>query len=252
MKITILNRQDPLTEEDGILYPPPALVCPVAVRFQDHSGNLGDFGRERSAGRIRQALPDYSPATTAARSPCDQRRCRGPHLCRARGRSSWPSRGSQHRAKPVGTAPSTVHCPGLRHELNQYRHLEQVIWSSLLASGLPATEVPDRWRETMEQPSAASYAAYRDLVEQPGLWNFFAGPLRLRRSSNSRSAPGPAGDSLGVLLSRCLVPTWYDLGTPAAQFDNQGSGCGNADQRIRIIREADNRWQQNPRPRLVL
>ena len=54
-----------------------------------------------------------------------------------------------------------------------HRHLEQVIWSSLLAAGHPTKPASEDWLELMDQISANSFTKYRQLLEQPRFVEFF-------------------------------------------------------------------------------
>ncbi len=108
-----------------------------------------------------------------------------------------------------------------------YRHLEQLVWSSLLASGLPADTENARWVAIMQQMSDAAVAAYRDLVDQPGFVDFFREATAISEIEQlpigSRPSRRQAGGSLQDLRAipwvfswtqcRCLIPAWYGLGT---------------------------------------
>ncbi len=108
-----------------------------------------------------------------------------------------------------------------------HRHLEQVIWSSLLASGLPAPNVPQEWYQLLQGCADRSYRAYRDLVEQPGFVEFFRQATPISEVEQlpigSRPARRQGGHQLSDLRaipwvfswtqSRCLIPAWYGLGT---------------------------------------
>jgi phosphoenolpyruvate carboxylase len=115
-----------------------------------------------------------------------------------------------------------------------HRHLEQLIWSSLLANGRPAPEVPEDWYETLQQLAESSFRAYRDLVEQPGFVDYFRRATPISEVEQlpigSRPARRRGGDRLSDLRaipwvfswtqSRCLIPAWFGLGTaiePALQ-----------------------------------
>ncbi len=108
-----------------------------------------------------------------------------------------------------------------------HRHLEQVIWSSLLAAGMPAATIPEEWFDLMCQLSESSIQAYHKLIDQPDFVPFFrqATPLSEieRLPIGSRPARRRGGNGLKDLRaipwvfswtqSRCLVPAWYGLGS---------------------------------------
>ena len=107
-----------------------------------------------------------------------------------------------------------------------HRHLEQVIWSSLLAAGNPASPPLDEWLATMDRISAGSFVAYRNLLEQPRFVEFFRRVTPLTDieqlpigSRPSRRVPGGGLSDLRAIpwvfswtQSRCLLPAWYGLG----------------------------------------
>jgi phosphoenolpyruvate carboxylase len=112
------------------------------------------------------------------------------------------------------------------------RHLEQVVWSSLLASS--ETKAPDRedWVDIIERLEDASYRTYRDLVEQPEFVKFFrqATPITEveQMPIGSRPARRQSSNSLADLRAipwvfswtqcRCLIPAWYGFGAAADQL----------------------------------
>ncbi len=120
-----------------------------------------------------------------------------------------------------------------------HRHLEQLVWSSLLAAGMPSRPLPAEWTTTMQRLSHASQKAYRNLVEQPGFVDYFrrATPISEieRLPIGSRPARRRGGDGLKDLRaipwvfswtqSRCFIPAWYGLGTAIQSIldhDNTG------------------------------
>ncbi|MCJ7780252.1 MAG: phosphoenolpyruvate carboxylase, partial [Acidimicrobiia bacterium] len=127
--------------------------------------------------------------------------------------------------------------PGLAH-----RNLELALSSALEASLLhrksrKTKKVLDRWIETMEAFSAAAYGAYRDLVESPGLVEYFlaATPVEELAEMNIGSRPsrrpgGSAGlDDLraipwvfGWTQSRQIIPGWYGVGSGLEAVRQQG------------------------------
>lgn len=127
--------------------------------------------------------------------------------------------------------------PGLAH-----RNLELALSSAFEASLLhrksrQPKEVLDRWTETMEAFSAAAYGAYRDLVESPGLVEYFlaATPVEELAEMNIGSRPSrrPGGsvglDDLraipwvfGWTQSRQIIPGWYGVGSGLEAVRRQG------------------------------
>ncbi len=107
------------------------------------------------------------------------------------------------------------------------RHLEQVLWSSLLAAGRPTTPDKVDFITTMDELSQASYIHYRQLVEQPDFVEFFRLTTPIAEIEQlpigSRPSRRRSGASLSDLRAipwvfswtqcRCLIPAWYGLGT---------------------------------------
>ncbi len=119
-----------------------------------------------------------------------------------------------------------------------HRHLEQVVWSSLLASGEPTTPDREDWGETMQRLADVSYQKYRELLEQPNFVAFFrqATPVDAieQLPIGSRPARRGGGRSLSDLRAipwvfswtqcRCLIPAWYGLGAATEEtLKNQES-----------------------------
>ena len=108
-----------------------------------------------------------------------------------------------------------------------HRHLEQLVWSSLLAAGLPEPEIPAHWYPTMERLSQRSLEAYGQLVNQAGFVEYFRAATPISEVEQlpigSRPSRRRGGDSLADLRaipwvfswtqSRCLIPAWYGLGS---------------------------------------
>ncbi len=107
-----------------------------------------------------------------------------------------------------------------------HRHLEQVIWSSLLAAGHPAEPPSDEWLSTMDRISASSFVKYRELLERPRFVEFFRSVTPISDieqlpigSRPSRRNPGGGLSDLRAIpwvfswtQSRCLLPAWYGMG----------------------------------------
>jgi phosphoenolpyruvate carboxylase len=108
-----------------------------------------------------------------------------------------------------------------------HRHLEQLIWSSLLACGQPICVEEEAWTRLMQRLSNSSFTAYRALVEQPGFVDFFRSVTPIAEVEQlpigSRPSRRTGGSSLSDLRAipwvfswtqcRCLIPAWYGLGS---------------------------------------
>ena len=113
-----------------------------------------------------------------------------------------------------------------------HRHLEQVVWSSLLAIGEPKAPDKRAWSDLMKQLADTSYMIYRDFIEQPQFIEFFqqATPIIEIEQLPIGSRPARRGHS-GSLSSlraipwvfswtqcRCLIPAWYGIGYAVHEF----------------------------------
>lgn len=108
-----------------------------------------------------------------------------------------------------------------------HRHLEQLIWSSLLAAGSTINADSQRWYAKMDEVAKVSLAKYRELLEQPGFVQFFRSVTPIAEIEQlpigSRPSRRKSGGGLSDLRaipwvfswtqSRCLIPAWYGLGT---------------------------------------
>ncbi len=116
-----------------------------------------------------------------------------------------------------------------------HRHLEQVVWSSLLAAGKPAEPTPSSWCEMMHKVSGESFRNYRLLLEQPGFVQFFRCVTPISDieqlpigSRPSRRKPGGDLSDLRAIpwvfswtQSRCLLPAWYGIGAAMTNLIGQ-------------------------------
>ncbi|MFM8434246.1 MAG: phosphoenolpyruvate carboxylase, partial [Planctomycetia bacterium] len=110
------------------------------------------------------------------------------------------------------------------------RHLEQVSWATLMASGGRRSDPQPEWIAIMERMAERSYAAYRELVDEPGFIQYFSQTTPIDDIENLPIASRPARrrgertlDDLRAIpwvfswtQSRCMLPAWYGLGTALA------------------------------------
>ncbi len=108
-----------------------------------------------------------------------------------------------------------------------YRHLEQVLWSVLVAVAQGAASIPEAWREQLDSMAKSSFVAYRALVDHPSFSRSFrtVTPIADIESLHigSRPARRVASERIEDLRAipwvfawtqcRCLIPAWYGLGT---------------------------------------
>ena len=130
-----------------------------------------------------------------------------------------------------------------------HRHLEQLVWSSLLACGKPAAPVDPKWLEAMRQVSETSLAAYRQLVEKPGFVDYFRSATPINEIEQlpigSRPSRRTGGQSLSDLRAipwvfswtqcRCLIPAWFGLGTAVSHLSIDSS-------QLELLREMYEQW----------
>ena len=116
-----------------------------------------------------------------------------------------------------------------------HRHLEQLVWSSLLACGKPAGDVEEPWLDAMRQISQGSLETYRQLVEQNGFVEFFRTATPISEIEQlpigSRPSRRTGGQTLSDLRAipwvfswtqcRCLIPAWFGLGSALQNFQQQ-------------------------------
>ena len=130
-----------------------------------------------------------------------------------------------------------------------HRHLEQVVWSSLLAAGESADSPSAQWMSTMDDLSDTSFGHYRQLLESPGFVEFFREVTPISEieqlpigSRPSRRKPGGGLGDLRAIpwvfswtQTRCLLPAWYGLGMALSPLVQD-------DERCKQIREMYESW----------
>lgn len=111
-----------------------------------------------------------------------------------------------------------------------HRHLEQVVWSVMMAATHRASHTPSQWHEAMDRVAEASLKCYRGLVDHGAFLDFFRSVTPIseieRLPIGSRPAKRKGGGSIEDLRAipwvfswtqcRCLLPAWYGLGTGLA------------------------------------
>lgn len=128
------------------------------------------------------------------------------------------------------------------------RHLEQVMWSVLVASMRQAETVPDAWSAIVDALSEDSHHAYRELIEHPAFGRLFRGATPISDIEGLRIASRPsrraASDRIEDLRAipwvfawtqcRCLLPAWYGLGSALARhLDSSPNATDDFRQMIR-------------------
>ncbi|MGD9636974.1 MAG: phosphoenolpyruvate carboxylase, partial [Pirellulales bacterium] len=113
-----------------------------------------------------------------------------------------------------------------------FRHLEQVLWSVIMATTHHAAEIPRAWRDRMDRFAGRSFDAYRQLVEHPAFGRFFrtVTPISDVESMHIGSRPSRRvqSDRIEDLRAipwvfawtqcRCLLPAFYGLGAGLGDF----------------------------------
>jgi phosphoenolpyruvate carboxylase len=112
-----------------------------------------------------------------------------------------------------------------------FRHLEQVLWSVLVACTKGAAATPVAWGKQMDAFASSSFEAYRRLIDHPSFGRFFRTVTPITDIEGlqiaSRPARRAASDRIEDLRAipwvfawtqcRCLIPAWYGLGSAIAE-----------------------------------
>ncbi len=130
-----------------------------------------------------------------------------------------------------------------------HRHLEQVIWSSLLAASNSKEEPREEWLALLNEASNHSFRYYRQLIELPDFVEYFrrATPvseieqLPIGSRPSRRNPNGGLSDLRAIpwvfswTQSRCLLPAWFGLGTAL-------TGLLADEQKGKLLRELYQAW----------
>ena len=122
------------------------------------------------------------------------------------------------------------------------RHLEQVTWATLVASSTRRSEPREEWTALADRMAERSWAAYRDLVDQPGFIGYFSQTTPIEEIENLPIASRPSRrrgertlDDLRAIpwvfawtQSRCMIPAWYGLGTALAEVQENDPAAWQA------------------------
>ena len=177
---------------------------------------------------------------------------RGVHVTFFHGRGGSLGRGGGPAARAILSLPSEAFDGSLRlteqgevlaerYDDPQiaHRHLEQVMWSVLMAATHKSDDQPAAWRETMQRLADASLAKYRELVEHPAFVPFFrtATPISGIEglAIGSRPAKRKKGGGLESLRAipwvfswtqcRSILPAWFGLGGAVADLLEKEPGA---------------------------
>ncbi|WP_417748788.1 phosphoenolpyruvate carboxylase [Rosistilla oblonga] len=114
-----------------------------------------------------------------------------------------------------------------------HRHLEQVVWSSLLAADHAQRSPEPAWIDCLDSAARVSLAHYRELLEADDFVAFFRDTTPLTEieqlpigSRPSRRKPEGGLSDLRAIpwvfswtQARCLLPAWYGVGTALAKLN---------------------------------
>ncbi len=116
-----------------------------------------------------------------------------------------------------------------------HRHLEQVLWATLIAAGDSAPRVESTWTDIIRWMAETSRVAYRSLIDHPDFVKFFrtTTPLDAIEALPIGSRPARRNSSTGLTglraipfvfswtQCRWLVPAWFGVGTAIGQLNEQ-------------------------------
>ncbi len=240
----------PLLETiDDLKQGPQILESMLAIEaYREHLKSHGDYqiimlgysDSTKDGGYLSACWSLYQ----AQRQLSQTARRHGIELCFFHGRGGSLGRGGGPAARSILSLPeSTFHGRLRLTEQGEvladryddpkiaYRHLEQVVWSSLLAAHSGSKRPDDQWLKTIDRLADVSFSKYRELLETPGFVEFFRRATPISEieqlpigSRPSRRKPGGGLSDLRAIpwvfswtQSRCLIPAWYGIGASMGQ-----------------------------------
>jgi phosphoenolpyruvate carboxylase len=123
-----------------------------------------------------------------------------------------------------------------------HRHLEQLLWASLVAAAETPVDLDPEWRLLMEQLSEHAYRLYRELVERPGFLAYFHQATPVDQIEGLPLGSRPARRQgrrtlehlraipwvFAWIQSRHLLPAWYGLGSAIAVVVETRGGAADS------------------------
>lgn len=211
----------------------------IMLGYSDSTKDGGYLSACWSLHQAQQALVDVAKAS-------------GVELTFFHGRGGSLGRGGGPAARSILSLPSGTFHGSLRlteqgevladrydDKAIAHRHLEQIVWSSILAASATGDAQEGNWYSRMDQMAADSLSAYRDLLEQPGFMEFFRRVTPISEieqlpigSRPSRRKPDGGLSDLRAIpwvfswtQARCLVPAWYGIGAALCEAIEDESQC---------------------------
>ena len=156
------------------------------------------------------------------------------------GRGGSLGRGGGPAARSILSLPPQTVGPGLRMTEQgevlaeryddpqvAYRHLEQVVWATMMARARPLAAPRPEWIELLDELALAAYENYRSLVQAPGFLVYFLQATPIEEIETLPIASRPSRrhgerrlEDLRAIpwvfswtQSRHLIPAWYGTGS---------------------------------------
>lgn len=127
------------------------------------------------------------------------------------------------------------------------RHLEQLIWGTLLVTASDQHTPDDRWRQVMEHVSVTAHQSWRALVDDPYFMNWFAECTPISIIENlaigSRPARRRARRSLADLRAIPFTFAWTQSRQMLTAFYGLGSALAvQVEQQLPVLQEMYRQW----------